>query len=431
MPHSQRVRGWPETQRRNYHSDGNFAVSNPLRALGEERRSARRKDAARRTSHAPALRQLADAVLEAPDLASLARLLTQRLPETLGMPQATLLIWDRKLDVFQALLPGETQTRPLRPGEPGVEAPATRFLLSEGQVLETGKSGDGVLVPLMARTGLVGVLVLGGRPERRRAPLRTSEARLLSAIALRASIALENQFYLRELVSSERMAALGTMAGMLVHDFRGPLTVIRGYAESLGQPLPPETIRERSKMITDAVDRLERMTRETLDFARGGGRLVRRSMLASVLVEELAAGAAEEFSSLEVLREIAVPEGTVASVDVDKLRRVVGNIAANAMDAMGGGGRFHLSARVENAQGADGQRLVLLLADEGPGVPEEIRGRVFEPFVTKGKKSGTGLGLAVARRFVEDHGGTIELLPEGPGARFRIALPLASSIGAG
>lgn len=405
-------------------------MSNPLRAALEDRRSARRKDAPpRRSSHAPALRQLADEVLEVPDLAALARLLTQKLPAALGMPQATLLIWDRKLDAFQALLPGETQARPVRPGEPGVEAPATRFLLSEGEVIETGKAGDGVLVPLMARTGLVGVLVLGGRPERRKAPLRGSEAKLLSAIALRASLALENQVYLRELVSSERMAALGTMAGMLVHDFRGPLTVIRGYAESLTQPQPPEVIRERAKMITDAVDRLERMTRETLDFARGGGRLVRRCYEAKTLVEELAAAAAEEFPSLELVRDVSVPKETVACVDVDKMRRVVGNIAANAMDAMGGRGRFHVSARVENGQGEE-RRLVLMLADEGPGVPEEIRGRVFEPFVTKGKKRGTGLGLAVARRFVEDHGGTIELLPEGPGARFRIALPLASGAGA-
>jgi len=67
-----------------------------------------------------------------------------------------------------------------------------------------------------------------------------------------------------------------------------------------------------------------------------------------------------------------------------------------------------------------------VLADEGPGVPAEIRDRVFDPFVTAGKKGGTGLGLAVARRFVEDHGGTLELLPasQGPGARFRIVLPL-------
>jgi signal transduction histidine kinase len=109
-------------------------------------------------------------------------------------------------------------------------------------------------------------------------------------------------------------------------------------------------------------------------------------------------------------------------MDVDKLRRAIGNIAANARDAMGGFGRLHLEADMEDG------RLVLLVRDEGPGVPEAIRDRVFEPFVTQGKKGGTGLGLAVTRRFVEDHGGTVELLPQGPGARFRIVLPLAPPV---
>jgi signal transduction histidine kinase len=73
---------------------------------------------------------------------------------------------------------------------------------------------------------------------------------------------------------------------------------------------------------------------------------------------------------------------------------------------------------------------VLLVTDEGPGVAEEIRGRLFQPFATHGKKRGTGLGLAVARRFIEDHGGTLDLLapppPPASGACFRIALPLAA-----
>jgi signal transduction histidine kinase len=74
--------------------------------------------------------------------------------------------------------------------------------------------------------------------------------------------------------------------------------------------------------------------------------------------------------------------------------------------------------------------LVLVLADEGPGIVPEIRDRVFQPFVTAGKKRGTGLGLAVARRFVEDHGGSLELCTEietaAPGAQFRLVLPLGA-----
>jgi len=103
---------------------------------------------------------------------------------------------------------------------------------------------------------------------------------------------------------------------------------------------------------------------------------------------------------------------------------------------MKGAGRLHAQAVIEDDRRAppshsdtDGVPwLVLTLTDEGPGVPPSIRDTVFEPFVTAGKKGGTGLGLAVTRRFVEDQGGTVELLPRGPadapGASFRIRLPL-------
>ena len=84
-----------------------------------------------------------------------------------------------------------------------------------------------------------------------------------------------------------------------------------------------------------------------------------------------------------------------------------------------------MSAEIRNGQGPEPAHLELVLADEVPASAGDPRPPV-RPFVTLGKKGGTGLGLAVARRFVEDHGGTLELLPEsaGPGARFRILLPL-------
>jgi len=384
-------------------------------------------------SRSPALRRLADEVLEAPDLGTLALALTRSLPRALGTPDATLLLWNRKLDSFEALSPGETRPVAVRPGQDPVTAPAARFLLSEGEVLETsGGDGDGVLVPLLARSGLVGMLVLPPAPGRRKKkPFRRRDARLLSLLAARAALALENHLYQREVVESERMAALGAMAGMLAHDFRGPMTVIRGYAETLAAGgLEADEQRRRSELIVEMVDRLERMTGETLDFARGGGRLARRTLDTAALLEDLAADLAEQLPTVELVKDLRVPPGTPAAVDVDKLRRAASNIAANARDAMGGRGRLHMTARLLPPQEGQAPRLDLLLADEGPGVPAEIRDRLFDPFVTQGKKGGTGLGLAVARRFIEDHEGTLTLLPpsEGPGARFRIVLPLQPAL---
>jgi signal transduction histidine kinase len=128
--------------------------------------------------------------------------------------------------------------------------------------------------------------------------------------------------------------------------------------------------------------------------------------------------------------DLALPEDAEGALDEDKMRRVVGNLAANARDVMGGHGRVHLSARLAPPEDASPERLVIEVADEGPGVPPEIRATLFEPFVTARKKGGTGLGLAVARRFVEDHGGTIELVAGeaagvSAGALFRLTVPLA------
>lgn len=379
------------------------------------------------------LRRLADRVVEAHDLAEVARLLLDSLPATLGVGSAALLVWNRKLDAFEALSPTPGGSRALTPEGPALPAPEARYLISDGQLIETpGGSGEGALVPLMARAGLTGMLVLGPRRGRRLAPYRPAELRALTLVAARAGLALEHLLYQRELISSERMAALGTMAGMLAHDFRGPMTVIRGYAETLTEGgVPDGDVRQRAGLIVQMVDRLERMTAETLDFAREGARLAARPWPARELVADLLATLEREVPGLAVDSQVELPAEARLPADADKLRRVLLNLAHNAREAMRWSGRLRLEARL--APGAP-ELLELLVSDEGPGVPEEIRERLFEPFVTSGKAHGTGLGLAVARRFVEDHGGRIELLIDAQpapdakaGARFRIQLPLLAS----
>jgi signal transduction histidine kinase len=381
-----------------------------------------------------ALGRIADGILEAPDLPSLIRLLTEELPRALEARDASLLLWDRRLESFERLAleeGGHLVTR--RPEVAGPGGPGTRWLLSDGHLLETATGAqEGLLVPLLARSGLAGMLVLGPSPRRR--PVSDAEARLVSIIAARAALAVENHAYQKELIASERLAALGTMAGMMVHDLRGPLTLIRGWAETLlDGDVPPAEAAARARYIVDAVDRLERMATETLDFARGAERLALRAVPLGLFLAELAAGIEAELPGLVVEREFDLPGGRRGTLDVDKIRRAVSNVAANAHDAMGGRGRLRFSARILASGDGAGERLEIDLADEGPGVPPEIRDRVFEPFVTLGKKRGTGLGLAVARRFVEDHGGSLELLPppEPParGACFRFALPLAPPAG--
>jgi two-component system NtrC family sensor kinase len=106
-------------------------------------------------------------------------------------------------------------------------------------------------------------------------------------------------------------------------------------------------------------------------------------------------------------------------MDADRIAQVVYNIAANARDAMPRGGTFRVTTR------RVGEWIELAFADTGPGVPEEFEERIFEPFFTQGKREGAGLGLAIARRIVEEHGGELRLEGEQRrGAVFVVSLPV-------
>ena len=382
-----------------------------------------------------ALRRLADALFEVPDLGGICRLLAQSLPGLLGVSQAAVLVWNRRLDAFEGLIPGKTKLQPVE-SQPDGTMPETRYLLSDGVLLDTGgERGEGTLLPLIARSGMIGMLVLGLRRRRRQPPFSAREVQLLTRFSARAAMALENHVYQRELIESERSAALGTMASMLAHDFRGPMTVIRGYAETFLDPsVSVGEVRARAEVILQTIDRLDRMATETLDFARVGGQLARRPVDLGTALDLIIRATERELPGLTVVRDFAPLPATAVTLDIDKLQRAIGNIAANARDAMGGSGRLVIAARIEGDELTPLMRLVLTLADEGPGVSTEIRETLFDPFVTAGKKRGTGLGLAVARRFVEDHDGTLTLLPRDDaepglpgGARFRIVLPLVAA----
>jgi signal transduction histidine kinase len=106
-------------------------------------------------------------------------------------------------------------------------------------------------------------------------------------------------------------------------------------------------------------------------------------------------------------------------IDSDRMTQVIQNILANARDAMPKGGRLTISTKEAKNQ------VELRFSDTGPGILPDLRGRIFEPFVSHGKKKGAGLGLSIARRIVEEHGGMIDLDSSGErGASFVINLPL-------
>jgi signal transduction histidine kinase len=225
-----------------------------------------------------------------------------------------------------------------------------------------------------------------------------------------------------QLIHGEKLASVGRLAAGVAHEIGNPLAAILGLVELLrGGGLPPEQNQEFLGRIQGETERIHRIIRDLLDFARRDADAVgadEGSDLLEVVGEAVALLRPQKLSK-EVAIEVSLPE------DLPKVRgassrltQVVVNLLLNALDAMQGQGTVNIGVR------RDGERCVLVIEDDGPGIAPEIANRLFEPFTTtKPVGQGTGLGLAVSLALVEGMGGTIRASSREPrGARFEVVL---------
>jgi len=216
-------------------------------------------------------------------------------------------------------------------------------------------------------------------------------------------------------LEAERLRAFREVARRVAHEIKNPLTSMRIAVDQLRRVAPPahSPLAAAAEVMAAETDRLARLAREFADF----GRLPEGPKSEVDLVELL-----DDLGRTAVSPEVEVSvraDGGPRTISghYDPLRRAFGNLMRNASEAMGGCGS------IEIAVNGDGQGLVVTLADHGPGIPAELRQRVFEPYFTT-KQDGTGLGLALVRHTIEAHGGTLTVFETpGGGATFSIVLP--------
>ncbi|HET8723170.1 MAG TPA: ATP-binding protein [Anaeromyxobacteraceae bacterium] len=223
----------------------------------------------------------------------------------------------------------------------------------------------------------------------------------------------------RRLFQAEKMSALGQLAGGVAHEINNPLGGILAFAQIMSQdPRNPED-QESLRLISDAAMRAKRIVESLLRFSRVPKENERGVVDLARVVEDALVILQPNLrdARVEVERDLA-PALTLGNAN--QLQQVVVNLVVNATQAAPGKGRI----RVRTGPGAPG-RVVVSVADDGPGVPPGIAERIFEPFfTTKPEGQGTGLGLSICYRIAEEHGGAIRLEnpPEG-GARFVVDLP--------
>ena len=205
----------------------------------------------------------------------------------------------------------------------------------------------------------------------------------------------------------------------MLHDLKTPLTIISGYTQMLVEEDDQEKRRQVASSVRRQVQLLKTMMGETLAFAKGERRILIRRVYLHNFFEELAEQLRPELAERGVRLDLVLRDRGVAHFDEEKMQRVFHNLARNAAEAIGDrGGVCRLEVdRTEN------ENLMLTFSDDGPGVSEEIRGRLFESFTTHGKQGGTGLGLAIVQSIVEDHGGSVSVDSEPGRTAFTIVLP--------
>lgn len=223
-------------------------------------------------------------------------------------------------------------------------------------------------------------------------------------------------------VESERLSAIGEMIANVVHDFRGPLSVISSASREIANEggLPDDEVHELARQMVDEGDRMIRMCSELLDVTHVtvGEAKMEPGDLADVLHSAVAA-LLHDASLAGVVIETDFDDELHVAIDQDRLRRAILNLGFNAIEAMGDGGVL----RIEASQSHD--ETIISISDTGHGIPPELLDRIFEPFVTGGKERGTGLGLAIVSKVIREHGGSIEVgKPEGGGTVFHLRFPL-------
>ena len=226
-----------------------------------------------------------------------------------------------------------------------------------------------------------------------------------------------------QLLIADRMASLGQLSAVIAHEIRNPLASIKGSVEILEAEIPRgNPKREFFEVIKSESDRLNKLATEFLQFGRPPRPEVVRvhpNDVARSVTALIAKQAARSGIQLDQYLDDDLPD---VMIDAEQIKQALLNIVINAMQAMPDGGRLEVSS------GFSESGVVFRVTDSGPGIPGEVRDRLFDPFVTT-KKGGTGLGLAIACRLVRQNQGNIRAADApGGGSVFELELPAANGV---
>jgi signal transduction histidine kinase len=376
------------------------------------------------------------------DVSSLARVLAARFQRLLRVESVVLLVRDEGTgDLVFAGAAGELdpEARRVRFSADGpfasllTEKPRARLVstlldadrIAADDAVRLSALGARLAVPLLARNTLLGILIIG---EKRFEDLFTRmDVQLLETLQTPIAIALENAVLYTERAAKERLAALGQVSSLIIHEVKNPLGIIKVSIGTIKRKLEDDASRELATFIEEEVDRMNRTIAKVLTFARPQeihaepcdlNEVVRKTL--GLVEPDLHGAGIELFADLD---RSAPP----LQADAEQMQQVLLNLVLNAKAALNGGGRIAVRTR----RGRDWQvrfglgrpYVEISVEDNGVGMDAETQAKIFTPFFTT-RRGGTGLGLAIVKQIVLAHRGEIRVeSAPGKGSKFTILLP--------
>jgi two-component system sensor histidine kinase PilS (NtrC family) len=220
--------------------------------------------------------------------------------------------------------------------------------------------------------------------------------------------------------AADRLASLGRMAANIAHEIRNPLAALSGAVEVMAAGAADDTRERLGQIVLNETSRLNGVIREFLEYARPAP-LSRTTVNVAETVDEVLVLLEHQVDpgTLKIVREF--PPALTWTVDRQQFRQAVWNLCLNAVQAMPEGGELRVTMT------AVARRLVVRVNDTGEGIATADLGQIFEPFFST-KSGGTGLGLALVHRIVQDHGGEIDVQSRpGAGSTFTLTLPVPNA----
>lgn len=255
--------------------------------------------------------------------------------------------------------------------------------------------------------------------------MRELEARIFAHLRAKS---LESSLSERD----SRLSAIGQMTSSIVHDLSNPAQSVIGtaqVAQIIAQQAGNDDVADRMNIVVEEANRLCRMIQEVLDFARGNDTtLQRRPTKLKEFIDNAAVYLTRSLTdlSIELIVEHDPDDGLTLDLDQERIRRVLENLVKNARQALLQQESSEKQKRITISTYSDEKSIYLRVADNGPGIPEDIADTIFNPFSTKGKEKGTGLGLSTVRNLMKAHGGEARIDQDGPeeGAVFILSFPI-------